>query len=47
VCHTIAGGQECVGEWSPVPWLVLGGLLAACGCALFLWLRARAGQQAA
>jgi hypothetical protein len=47
VCHTIAGGQECVSEWSPVPWLAIGGLLVAAGCVLFLWLRARVGQPAA
>jgi hypothetical protein len=47
VCHTIAGGQECITEWSPVPWLVLGGLLVVAGGGLFLWLRASAGRTAA
>lgn len=47
ICHTIAGGQECLAEWNPVPWLVLGGLLVVVGGGLFLWLRASARRTAA
>lgn len=40
--ETPGGGQECITEWSPWPFLVVGLLLLAAGAALFGWLRRRA-----
>lgn len=38
VCHTVAGGQSCTDEYSPVPFLVAGVVLAAAGFLLFVVL---------
>jgi len=37
ICRSFAGGgSECVEEWSPVPWLVLGVVLLLGGMAVFV-----------
>lgn len=43
VCTTLGGGQSCVQEWSPWPWLALGVVLAAVGVVVFVTRRARRG----
>lgn len=37
------GGQRCVDEWSPWPWLLIGSALLATGIVLFLRLRRAVG----
>ena len=37
------GGQRCVDEWSPWPWLLIGSALLAAGIALFVRLRRGVG----
>jgi hypothetical protein len=35
VCRAVARGEECVDEWSPWPWLVVGVAVLIWGCAWF------------
>jgi membrane protein implicated in regulation of membrane protease activity len=35
VCSAIAGGQSCVDEWSPWPWLAVGLALLVAGAIVF------------
>ncbi|MFF4906297.1 hypothetical protein ACFY2T_15645 [Streptomyces sp. NPDC001260] len=43
VCHTVAGGQSCTDEYTPVPFLVAGVVLAAAGFLLFVLLSRKSG----
>jgi hypothetical protein len=38
VCRTVAGGQSCTDEYTPIPFLVAGVVLAAAGFLLFVVL---------
>ncbi len=44
VCTTTAAGQDCLGEYSPWPWLTAGVLLVAAGTGLCWWLRRQASR---
>jgi hypothetical protein len=46
ICSSSAGGQSCITEWSPWPWLIAGILLVCGGAILFAWLRHVTGPPA-
>jgi hypothetical protein len=39
VCTTSGGGQSCLTEWSPWPWLIAGAVMVALGIAVFAVVR--------
>lgn len=45
ICTAVTGGQSCIQEWSPWPWVAVGVFLFSFGVAAFVRLQRRAGHR--